>query len=131
MNRDTNKVYHIVAVDDDDVTIKLIRLYCQSKKDIRIRTFTNPKKCLYHIRSRCKRGDSPDAVIIDRKMPELPGDALNVLIKDINPKIYSILYTGDDSTFLDKEKACYNFDAVFQKGKSIEMIIDDIKNNLK
>lgn len=110
-----SKIYNIVAVDDSKIDTMFIRCQVKREKDFRIRTFTDPRKGLSHIKSRVKNGDAPDAVIVDRRMPFIPGDALAILIGDISKDIMLILYTNDDVEFAKSAKNSYNFSAVCEK----------------
>lgn len=116
-----NKIIKLVAVDNDKTTISLISKYFQKMTNVRIRTFTSPKKCLYYIRSQCKRGNIPDAIIIDRTMVEIPGEMLSVMIKEINTTVLNILHTGADTEFIETDKKCYQFDAAYQKNGTIAL----------
>jgi CheY-like chemotaxis protein len=126
-----NKIIKLVAVDDNHVTAKIISKYLRKKHNVRIRTFTNPRKCLYYIRSQVKKGDAPDAIIIDRMMPDIPGDMLSMLIKDVSNKILNILHTGTDPQFIEADKKSYKFDAAYQKNGTIALdeIVEFVKKS--
>jgi DNA-binding NtrC family response regulator len=124
-----NNDIKIVAVDDNKVTTSIISKHLQKKHGVRIRTFNSPIKCLYYIRSQVKRGNAPDAVIIDRMMPDIPGDMLSVMIKEVSTKILNILHTGTDPEFIETDKKCYKFDAAYKKNGT--MVLDEIVDFVK
>jgi len=111
---------NILSVDDDNGWLYLMRRYCKDEcNHVNLKTFSKPERCLEYITRELKKGIKVDAVIVDRKMPKIPGEVLSVLIKEISKDIPVIMYTGDDTTFFKSYKA-YKLDHIFQKDNILE-----------
>jgi DNA-binding NtrC family response regulator len=129
---DSKRVFSVTCIDDDPNTIELMTLICSRRTDIKLTTFINPVKAYSALKHLIDNNNSPDIVVIDRKMPYLPGEQLNVMLKHLDPDLFSVLYTSENNnTILKYDKSIYKFDHTYIKcGRMmINEIIDDIIKN--
>ena len=126
-----NKKFSLVVVDDDYAITTFFNVYIKKFpiENLDIRTFNDPIECLNYVLGCDVRDDCPDIVVIDRQMPSIPGDALNVMLKEYNPNLYTILYTGEDLP-TEATRKSYGFDAAFTKCASPSKIINFIRSKV-
>ena len=84
----TRESLRVLAVDDDDVNLRLIRRMLE-KLDHSVRPVASGSEGL-----KLFREEPFDLVVTDLTMPEMSGDAIAIEMKAINPGIPIIMLTG-------------------------------------
>lgn len=108
-----NPVIEIVAIDDNAETLHILKKHFDVKyPEFKIHIFSDGNKCLHMIR---KGKINPKAAIVDRYMPNLPGNVLSLMIKTEFPEICTILYTAECQLTVPSDVACYKFDYAVEK----------------
>lgn len=81
---------HVLIVDDEDSVVELMRDLLQSR-GLRVTAKTDSAEALNEVRQRPR---TFDLVITDQTMPKQTGIELAVAIREINPELPVILYSG-------------------------------------
>jgi len=88
------KAKNIVIVDDNENTLLTYRLFLETLKDYRVRTFSDPKKALEFL---ILHPNSYDLVLLDIRMPGMSGLRLFQGIKASNPNARIIFLSSLDA----------------------------------
>lgn len=112
---DAYKFRKIFAVDDNKKTLELIRLFFyENYKNIDLDIYSDP--LLAYKRFKKQFYIKPyDLAIIDWKMPKITGECLSVMLKDVDPNIKTVLYTGSSDDMFLKHLHVYKLDAILNK----------------
>lgn len=80
----------ILAIDDKEVNLRLMRAYLQAEP-YRVITFTDPREALEQVGI-----EPPDLILLDLMMPVMDGFAVLGVLKDIAPRVPVLVITGLD-----------------------------------
>ncbi len=86
----------ILIVDDEEMVLTSLKSFLELETDYEVVTFTKASEALEHARSQ-----PVDLVISDYLMPDMDGIAFLAKIKELDPNITRIIFTG----YADKENA--------------------------
>jgi CheY-like chemotaxis protein len=109
----------ILCVDDDDVTLDVIKLILE-KNGFSVFTATNWRSALDTFRK-----NPIDLVMLDYEMPDMKGHEVAVLIRSINPKVPIILHSGSPDI---PDFALKATDAFLKKGIETYVLVAAISN---
>jgi CheY-like chemotaxis protein len=109
----------ILCVDDDDVTLDVIKLILE-KNGFSVFTATNWRSALDTFTK-----NPIDLVMLDYEMPDMKGHEVAVLIRSINPKVPIILHSGSPDI---PDFALKATDAFLQKGIETYVLVAAISN---
>jgi CheY-like chemotaxis protein len=109
----------ILCVDDDDVTLDVIKLTLE-KNGFFVLTATNWRSALDAFSK-----NPIDLVMLDYEMPDMKGHEVAVLIRSINPKVPIILHSGSPDI---PDFALKTTDAFLQKGIETYVLVAAISN---
>jgi len=86
----------IVAVDDEDMVVRSLRMYLELETPYNVLTYTSTGEALKYIAA-----NEIDLVVSDYLMPEMDGLKFLAEVKKLRPEVPRVLLTG----YADKENA--------------------------
>ena len=86
----------IVAVDDEDMVVRSLRMYLELETPYNVLTYTSTTEALKYIAA-----NDVDLVVSDYLMPEMDGLKFLAEVKKLKPEVPRVLLTG----YADKENA--------------------------
>ena len=117
------EIIRIFAVDNNPTILMSIRKYFDGKnKNVFLDTFTDPTVALDAFKKELKTKQKYTLAIIDWDMPKITGELLSVMLKDIDPDIKTVLYTGSNDDIFLKHFHHYKFDAVLNEKSGIHAL---------
>lgn len=121
MNR--HELRNIFAVDDNINTLKGISKYFeQFNNTIHLDTYHDPIVALEAFKNKLNTSESYELAILDWSMPRLTGEILSVILKEYNPKIKTVLFTGSDHDIFLNHMDCYKIDNIYKKRSGIKIL---------
>ena len=114
----------IVIVEDEEILLEKLKLILDTEKGFKVvGAYSSAEEALSNIKK-----SFPDMMIIDLKLPGMSGNELMRKIKNINPTINLLAFTG----FEDRETVLSAFregaDGFILKGSSLRELVEAISN---
>lgn len=122
-----NQTFKILIVDDHPLVIMATKELLAEMPGIQVvGSAGTGRKCLELITTL-----EPDIVLLDFQLPDQFGDEVAKLIKEINPQIHVIIFTGIDITDLFNHFMELKVSGIVSKESSREFIQEVIRNIMK
>lgn len=112
----------IFAVDNNPFVLSTIQKYFDKNKNVQLDIFTDSTIAYKTFKKKFKTSDKYCLAIIDWNMPKITGELLSVMLKEIDPKIKTVLYTGSNDEVFLKHLHHYKFDAILNKKEGIQVL---------
>lgn len=113
----TNEPTTVLIVDDEEEVCSTYRLYCKDEK-YRLRVAEGGAEALLKV------DDDVDVVLLDRRMPEMPGDEVLEFIREWNFSCRVVMVTAVDP---DESVLEMGFDGYLCKPVSKEKLVNEIE----
>lgn len=131
MNTSTGRFKRIFAVDNNIKTLESIQFYFnENYRDVILDTYLDPTVAFQKFKKQFIYKEPYELAIIDLNMPKITGELLSVMLKEVDPTIKTVLYTGSNDDIFLKHFHVYGFDAILDKKMGVS-VLNEISKMLR